>query len=363
MPRCPVGYTKSSSGKCQRRKCPGRCRNGSKCDKRLGRCVSSSKKAKRKSTKAKKKKKRKKSTAVRRKRCPNGSRKDPKNPDECISKSDKKRKSTGKKRKPAPEKKRKSTGKKKRVSGRKRKPAPEKETKSTVTWKRSGLTYTLPKDQMRGYKLDKLLGEGMSGSVYLDGNKAIKIYPLNRLIPCWSCKLGSGKKRKDAVKHTSCSKAPDYGGDCRCEGTADFRHELKATKRMSGSGIAPKFIDGWVAKGGRSSINQPVFDVGVLVTEAWPMSFAQYRKKYQMKLKGENKKLVEAHFKRLVAKLNKMRLFAHDLQFENLVVKVSSCKGHFIEDMALIDFSDMEAPGRGDCNQSEFNEIMSMCAH
>lgn len=263
------------------------------------------------------------------------------NPDNCIPSSKIKKKSP----------KRKSTGKKRKKSSRR------------VQWTRSGLTYSLPRDQLRGYKLNHLLGEGMSGSVYLDGNHAIKIYPLERMIPCWSCKLDSGTKRRAAAKHTRCSDAPDFGGDCRCEGKPDFQHEVKATKRMSGSGIAPKFVDAWIAKGGESSIGQQTFEVGILVTEAWPMSFAQYRKKYSRKLRGQNKKRVEAHFNRIAAKLDKMKLFAHDLQFENLVVKVADDADHSIVDMALIDFSDMGPPARGDCNYSEFKEIMSICAY
>ena len=309
-------------------------------------------------------------------RCPNGSRCVG---NHCVKKRAATRKRAARKRRPddkprattAARKKRRATttaaarkkrpgraGKRDTTAARKRlvtrKPA------KAASWVRFKVTYSCGAGGLRGYRLGKLMGEGLSGSVFASRHPrtgqavAVKVYPIGVPIPGRFCpRLRHGANTKKA---TGCS------GKVRVESKSDFDTEVRVARLMSKHGVGPGLVDAWLVPDGRSTLDQTAagsakhrFPVGVIVTRVWDMSLGQYQKNISRRLAGENYKVAERKLEEQTRAVDRAGYFNFDLRPDNVLVNV---RGKKIVDVTLADYGGLDKKRRGDDNFASLRAML-----
>lgn len=220
------------------------------------------------------------------------------------------------------------------------------------SWKRFSVTYTCGRGGLRGYRLGKLMGEGLSGSVFASRHPrtgeavAVKVYPVGVPIPGRFCRrLRHGANTKKA---TGCT------DKVRLETKRDFDNEVRIARLMSKHGVGPGLVDAWLAADGRSSLEQTApgskrhrFPIGVIVTRVWDMSLGQYQKNVSRRLSGDNYAVAERELEAQTRAVDKVGYFNYDLRPDNVLVRV---RGKKIVGLTLADYGGLDKKRRGDDN-------------
>jgi hypothetical protein len=242
--------------------------------------------------------------------------------------------------------------------GRQKKATPAAAEASS--WVRFNVTYSCGDGCLRGYKLGRLMGEGLSGSVFASKHPktgapvAVKVYPVGVPIPGrWCTKLRHGA---NTVGQTGCT------GKVRVESKSDFDTEVRVARLMSRHKVGPGLVDAWIAKDGSSTLDQTAkgsarghFPIGVIVTNVWDMSLSQYQKKVSRRLSGDNYAVAKRKLEEQTRAVDKAGYFNYDLRPDNVLVRV---RGSKIVDLTLADYGGLDKKRGGDDNFASLRAML-----